>query len=266
MGAVSQGFEGVAREAAADWPQGSAGSASEAGAPVPAEGEGGRAESGAPGEGGERRQIPGETAPEVGLQRALERLLEEKERLSHQLLRLQADFDNYRRRARSELERAVEEALGKLAGRLLSVVDNLERALASLPASGGGNGEPWSSLATGLRMVHQELLRVLADEGIQRIAAAGEVFDPTVHQAVERVSVTKPGQDMRVLEELQPGYLFRGRVLRPSLVRVAVFVPSGSGDPKSEAEAVSEAFPAEGERASPGDQATRSAPDEGTAP
>lgn len=168
------------------------------------------------------------------LQQELARLQEENERLSHQLLRLQADFENFRRRFRLELERQVDEAVGKLAARLLPVVDNLERALAVAGGAGQDAGEAGSThsvlqgLVTGLRMVHQELLRALAEEGIQRIAAEGEPFDPAVHQVVEQVPVQAPEQDRRVLQELQPGYHFKGRVLRPSLVRVGVLV-AGEG-------------------------------------
>ena len=252
IGAAGQALEGVRQKA--EWPQGEAGPAGEEGAagpPAPEGGQLGRAEPGpAGGDGREGSGTSGDASTSVSWQQELERLLEENERLSHQLLRLQADFDNYRRRTRSELERAVDEALGRLAGRLLSIVDHLERALAAMPEGGGRDGEPWLPMVTGLRMVHQELLRLLADEGIQRIAAAGEVFDPAVHQALERVSVAEPERDMRVLEELQPGYLFRGRVLRPSLVRVGVFTPAPSGGPESPAEAAEKSGAREADPAS----------------
>ena len=185
------------------------------------------------GQAGEQ-EAPSGLVPE-DWQEQLERLAREKEELTHQLVRLQADFDNFRRRQRWELERSVDEAVGRLAARMLQVVDNLERALAvaaraeadAAEAAGGGGGL-LAGLLSGLRMVHQELLRALAEEGVQRIAAEGEPFDPQVHQAVEQVPVQEPGKDRLVLEELQPGYHFRGRVLRPSLVRVGVLVPSGS--------------------------------------
>lgn len=252
IGTAGRAVEGARQEA--EGAQAGAGSAGEEGAAGPPAAEGGgaaRADEGlAGGDGGEGDGDAGESAPAVGLQQELQRLLEENERLSSQLLRLQADFDNYRRRTRSELERAVDEALGRLAGRLLPIVDNLERALAAAPEGGARDGEPWLPMVTGLRMVHQELLRLLADEGIQRIAAAGEVFDPALHQALERVSVAEPERDMRVLEELQPGYLFRGRVLRPSLVRVGVFTPAPSAGPERPAEAAEETGTREGESAS----------------
>lgn len=165
------------------------------------------------------------------LEEELARARAELERLSNQLLRLQADFDNHRRRTRQESERAAEQAVERLARRLLPVVDSLERAIRALPDSVPADPEQWSGLAAGVRMVHQELLRALEAEGIHRIAADREIFDPAVHQVVEQVAVDEAADDGRVVAELQAGYLLRGRVLRPSLVRVGVYrPPAGAGE------------------------------------
>lgn len=264
MGVAAPAAGGAGPQGVRDPSPGGPGPAGLAGGPAGADAEaaglgeggaGGPGEAGEPGEGA--GPAPDETALHLRLQESLQQelaqLREQNERLSSQLLRLQADFDNYRRRVRSDQERAVEEALGRLAGRLLPVVDNLERALAVVPEPARGDGDIWTALVTGLRMVHQELLRVLADEGIQRIPAAGELFDPTLHQAVERVSVAEPEQDLRVLEELQPGYRFRGRVLRPSLVRVAVFKPAPHQAPQAPAQAGASEQAPQPEPATPAD-------------
>lgn len=174
------------------------------------------------------------TAREAELEAALQQSRETIERLSDQVLRLQADFDNYRRRFRQELERAVDDTLASFARRLVEVADNLERALEALDGVPGDDPR-WTSLASGVRLVHQQLLRAMADEGVARVRAVGEAFDPALHQVVEQVAVRDPASDMRVVGELQPGYLLKGRVLRPSLVRVGVFTaraPEGE-EPKA---------------------------------
>ena len=203
---------------------------------------GGSGEGGAPeGVGEQLPQEPPEQPPAAEaatleqMSQELARVTEERDRLWRQLQRLQADFDNVRRRARADQERAVEEALGRLVGRLLEVVDNLERALAgAASAEASAGGAAWSSVVSGVRMVYQDLLRALGDEGVQRVAAVGHPFDPMLHQAVERVPAREPQQDQQVLEELRAGYLFRGRLLRPGLVRVAVFQPEGHAGPATE--------------------------------
>lgn len=152
-------------------------------------------------------------APEAELVRAREQLA----RLETQLRRLMADFDNYRRRTRAEAERAADEALERMARPLLSVVDDLELTVAAIP-----EGPAWSSVAAGIRMVHQKLLAALEAAGIHAVAAAGEPFDPAVHQAVDAVEVSDPSQEGRVVEELRRGFILKGRVLRPALVKVGV--------------------------------------------
>lgn len=136
-------------------------------------------------------------------------LVAERERA----LRLRADFDNYRKRAereRAEIERyALTDALREL----LPVVDNLERAL-----SAQSDG---SDLRKGVEMIVRQLYELLKRLGLSPIPAVGERFDPAVHEAVffeESDSVTIP----TVAEELQRGYRLNERLLRPSLVKVAV--------------------------------------------
>lgn len=131
--------------------------------------------------------------------------------------RIQADFDNYRKRMVREQEEACRRASQRLVTDLLPVVDNLERALAHAPAD--------DPLNEGVRMVLQQMLDVFGKEGVERIAPAGEPFDPNQHQAVgqtERADVP----DSTCVEVYQFGYRMQGRVLRPASVVVSCGGPA----------------------------------------
>ena len=145
----------------------------------------------------------------------LAELEKEKEELIQRWLRLRADFENYRRRSREELQRAREQALEEFIIKLLPVVDNLERALA---ASTGSSGDE-ANLRTGVEMVFRQFMEVLEKEGVTPIAAVGEIFDPEKHEAFCREESEKP--ENTILEEYQKGYLFGEKTIRPSLVKVA---------------------------------------------
>lgn len=148
--------------------------------------------------------------------RRLESLLAaERERM----LRLRADFDNYRKRTereRAEIERF---ALADVLRELLPVVDNLERALSApgMPAAAGED----SDLRKGVEMIARQFQELLKRYGLVPIVAVGERFDPSVHEAVlqeESENVLTP----TVAAELLRGYRLNDRLLRPSLVKVAV--------------------------------------------
>lgn len=136
----------------------------------------------------------------------------EKEELMDRLLRKQADFDNYRRISRSEKEETREYALFEFAAKLLPVLDNLERAM----QSASGEQVPGSYIE-GLEMIYRQLLGLLEQEGVTVMEAAGRPFDPNYHHAVLQVEEGEPGC---VAGELQKGYLFKNRVLRPAMVKV----------------------------------------------
>lgn len=139
----------------------------------------------------------------------------EKSELKGQLLRLHADFDNFRKRtARERLEQAVA-AEAALVSHLLPVLDNFDRALANL--SEESEAAPW---AAGVQLVHKQLLDVLGQQGLTRIDCQ-QPFDPNVHEAVMREPCTDDDSEGSILQELQPGYLYQGRLLRPSMVKVA---------------------------------------------
>jgi molecular chaperone GrpE len=125
--------------------------------------------------------------------------------------RIQADFENYRKRAVREAAAAGERAKSGLIRELLPVVDNLERALASAQ-----DGE--QHLAEGVRLVHSELIAVLERNGIQQFDPAGDKFDPTEHEAL---SVRDEGESGVVLDVVEKGYRANGTVLRPARVVVS---------------------------------------------
>ncbi|RQD78682.1 MAG: nucleotide exchange factor GrpE [Candidatus Syntrophonatronum acetioxidans] len=149
---------------------------------------------------------------EEKLSRELESLQKEKEELFAQLQRLQADFDNYRKRARVEREQVADNALAEFMKSLLPVLDNFERALDSAGEDEG--------FASGVRMIFKQLKETLEKEGLEAVEAEGQFFDPYVHEAVVQVESSEHEENI-VVEELQKGYKFKGKLVRPSMVKVA---------------------------------------------
>ncbi|MRS12039.1 MAG: nucleotide exchange factor GrpE [Actinobacteria bacterium] len=134
--------------------------------------------------------------------------------------RLQADFDNYRKRVARDAEDSAKRAGQRVILEMLPALDNLERALAHV--EGGGEG---AQLTDGVRMVLQQVLDVFAKEGAERIDPLGQAFDPNEHQAVGRVE--RPDvPEGTVVDMYQPGYRMHGRVLRPASVVVSTGGPA----------------------------------------
>lgn len=131
------------------------------------------------------------------------------------LQRLKAEFDNYRKRIVKEQTGLVERAAGGLVLRLLPVLDNFELAVASAEDS-----RDFERMLRGIEMVFGELKEVLASEGLERIAAKGKPFDPNYHEAALEVDGEGDGEAY-VADELRSGYTFKGRVVRPAMVKVA---------------------------------------------
>jgi molecular chaperone GrpE len=129
------------------------------------------------------------------------------------LLRLTAEFDNYRKRTERDRRELIEQAAGDLLGDLLPVVDDLERALAA-------DTEDGDAYRRGVEIIHKQLLDVMARRGVAPIEAVGTDFDPTLHQAVMH-EPSDGHRDGEVVEELRRGYTLRQRLLRPSMVKVA---------------------------------------------
>lgn len=151
----------------------------------------------------------------VDVRRLESQLAAERERM----LRLRADFDNYRKRTERERSEVERYALADMLRELLPVVDNLERAL-SVQGPQGGPGDS-SDLRKGVEMIVRQFQELLKRHGLLPIAALGERFDPAVHEAVfqeESDNVVVPTVEV----ELQRGYRLNDRLLRPSLVKVAV--------------------------------------------
>lgn len=150
---------------------------------------------------------PGETSSALAEMRA------ERDRYHDQWVRARADFENFRKRIDRERAEERSQAGAAIARDVLPVLDNLERALAN-----ASEGDPFRD---GVALIQRQLRDALTRAGLEPIETVGEMFDPVFHEAVvtERTSRFEPN---RVLEEIQRGYLFRGRVLRPALVKVAV--------------------------------------------
>lgn len=150
----------------------------------------------------------------MGEEQRAQREVETGDDQRERYLRLAADFDNYKKRARQELLEANRYAPAALAWQLLPVLDDAERALQHTPE---GTDEGW---ARGVALVVQKLREALATVGVERIDAIGRPFDPRSHEAVG-FEATASQREGTVIEQLQPGYRLHDRVLRPALVKVA---------------------------------------------
>ncbi|NVY97042.1 nucleotide exchange factor GrpE [Lactobacillus sp. DCY120] len=133
-----------------------------------------------------------------------------------QYLRAQAEIQNIKRHSEMEQAALLKYNGQKLATAILPSLDNLERALQA-----ADDAQADSGLVTGVKMVLKHLQQALAENGIEEIKAAGETFDPHVHQAVQTVPATKEHPAETIVEVLQAGYQLKDRVLRPSMVIVA---------------------------------------------
>jgi molecular chaperone GrpE len=157
------------------------------------------------------RDEAGEPSGEEDPANEEERIVDEPEDYLALAQRIQADFENYRKRAAREAAAAGERAKSGLVRELLPIVDNLERALASAE-----EGE--QHLAEGVRLVHAELIAVLERNGIEQFDPAGDKFDPAEHEAL---SVRNEGEPGVVVEVVERGYRSNGTVLRPARVVVS---------------------------------------------
>ncbi|MGG3841896.1 nucleotide exchange factor GrpE [Anoxybacillus kestanbolensis] len=132
----------------------------------------------------------------------------------NRLLRLHADFDNYRRRVRLDMEAAEKYRAQNLVADLLPILDNFERALQVQVED-----EKAKSLLQGMEMVYRSLIEALKKEGVEAIESVGKPFDPHVHQAVMQVD-DQNYEPNTVVEEFQKGYKLKDRVIRPAMVKV----------------------------------------------
>ena len=147
----------------------------------------------------------------------LDHLQEELQTLNDRHLRLAAEFQNYRRRAESEMAGARDRAQAELMRRFLDVLDDLQRVSGLDPADEAVSVE---SIVEGVDLVERKFLRTLEDAGVEVIDPTGEAFDPESMEAVMRVPADDPGDDDRVQQVFQKGYRLSGQLVRPARVSV----------------------------------------------
>ena len=161
--------------------------------------------------------ITGNSADESGASET-EKLKAERDALLDRLARLQAEFDNARKRAVREQQDFREFAAADVIKNFLPILDSFERAL---KAGGDSNSNSNSNdFRNGIELIYRQFQDALQKIGVQPIVSVGQAFDPRVHEAVEMVD-TSEVPDHHVLDELQRGYRYKERLLRPAMVRVA---------------------------------------------
>lgn len=176
----------------------------------------GAAERSAPPAAGEPLELAREAALEA-----------EVSDLNDRVLRLAAELENTRRRAERERADASRYAVASFARELLTVADNLDRALQSAPAEEAGASESVSGFVTGVRMTERTLAAALERHGVRKIDPKGEKFDPNLHQAVAQAPA--PGVPAGfVAETAQPGFVIGDRVLRAAMVIVSTGEPAAA--------------------------------------
>jgi len=158
------------------------------------------------------------------LEQEKQKLETEKKDLHDRLLRTAADFENWKKRVKKELDEGAQKGREALLKEILPVIDNLERALKHAP-----EGDP---LAQGVKMVEKQLLGALEKFGITRFNAEGQPFDPSMHDAIQQVETTAhpPGT---VAQQFAAGYMNGARLFRAAMVSVAK-APEGATPPVSE--------------------------------
>lgn len=147
-------------------------------------------------------------SPDAALQHQVDEMKED-------MLRLQAEMQNTRRRAEKDVANAHKFALERFAGELLSVVDNLERALASV-----SDDEVETPLVEGLKLTYRSFIDTLAKFNIEQVNPENEVFDPQLHEAVTMID-TPDAEANTVVDVVQKGYSLNGRLIRAAMVVVA---------------------------------------------
>ena len=133
--------------------------------------------------------------------------------LNNKLLRLQADFDNYRKRTAREKTEIYKCANQDLVCAMLPVIDNFQRAITA-------NENKEDSFSIGIAMIYKQIEDLLQREGLVPIESLGKDFDPNLHEAVMNVE-SNEHRDNEIVEELQKGYIFKDKVVKPSMVKVA---------------------------------------------
>ena len=157
-----------------------------------------------------------EEVSEVGEGDELKRLQGLADEFQGRALRVQADFDNFRRRTLKEKEELAQYATSKLVTELLPVMDNFERALATAPAT-----PEFEAFTKGVNMIFRQLEGILKNEGLTAMETVAQPFNPEYHQAIMQVE-SEEYEEGIVTEEVQKGYLLKDKVLRPAMVKVSM--------------------------------------------
>jgi molecular chaperone GrpE len=123
-----------------------------------------------------------------------------------------ADFQNYRRRVEAEKAETYQNAVGNIIKRYLPILDDMERALATRPAD--------MAWVDGIELIYRKLQCILESEGLKRIEAEGQMFDPNFHEAIMQV-LSEDHESGQIIAVVQNGYMLGERVIRPAIVRVA---------------------------------------------
>jgi molecular chaperone GrpE len=130
-------------------------------------------------------------------------------------IRLAAEFENYKRRAQRDQSDAIRYANESLLKKLLSTLDNLERAIQC-----GKDAGATGALLEGVELTHKQFLETVGKLGVRQVSSTGSLFDPNMHQAVAQVE-SETAEPNTVVEEFQKGYFLHDRILRPAMVTVA---------------------------------------------
>jgi molecular chaperone GrpE len=156
-----------------------------------------------------------EEAPEPELT-DVEKARAERDRMREQLLRIAADFDNFRKRSRKEIEEVRRRTIEDTLREVLPIVDNLERAVEAM-----NDASDVEAVADGVRMVLRGFDEIASRLGLKRVPGVGSQFDPTCHDAMQQ-EATNEHEPGTIVSEVVPGYYLGDRLLRPAMVVVAV--------------------------------------------
>ncbi len=149
------------------------------------------------------------------LKKELEKKTEESEEYLDHLQRLKAEFENYKKRVMKEKLNIANQAKQEFISKFLDIVDNFERAMEHKD-----NAKDKEEFIKGIEMIENQMINLLTSEGVEPIEAIGSEFDPTKHEAVMCVA-DENHPDNTVVEEIKKGYMFKDKLIRPSMVKVS---------------------------------------------
>lgn len=158
--------------------------------------------------------LPDPPTPETEVE--IQKLVEERDSLQDRLLRRQAEFENYKKRAERERGEYIQFASAEMMRELLNVLDSFDLAIRNASTEGSGNGD----MLRGLDLIYKQFLDTLGRFGLKAIEAKGQVFDPNFHQAISTVPSAEIPENT-VVEEMRRGYTLNGKLLRAAMVSVS---------------------------------------------